>query len=392
MLEPINDSQEEHYLRIRKKHLLIGVVLFFALISLVSLYLFSQGLYISFIPPVKEPEPLSPELILRFEELQIKANEAIEKFNELNELKNKLESPSSPKNKPTPNTPKELGKGGCYPSFSYLDFKAQNYDIESSFLSVESIFNNIDHNIPLFKSLFTLAIYKSTNLPRGVPLLGDYIFSSGFGIRPDPFTSKDEFHYGIDFAAQKGTPVVASEPGVVTKAVRNNDRSGLGNYIEISHPNNTTTTYGHLDTLLVNLQQKVKRGDVLGTVGSTGRSTGPHLHFEVNIAGTPVDPLSGKTAFTVKPSPLAMAAVNAEAKARCAELLLIVVDENATLMKECLQSGGKKAKDILISRFQEGRSRAIRDRNTLLNDCTYVDENQKLQSSNREGCHPDNNN
>jgi hypothetical protein len=71
--------------------------------------------------------------------------------------------------------------------------------------------------------------------------------------------------------------------------------------------------------------------------------------------------------------------------------LLIVVDENAALMKECLQIRRKKAKDILISRFQEGRGRAIRDRNTLVNDCTYVDENQKLQSSNREGCYFNNN-
>jgi murein DD-endopeptidase MepM/ murein hydrolase activator NlpD len=109
------------------------------------------------------------------------------------------------------------------------------------------------------KSLLTLLIYKSTNLPSGVPLLGDYIFSSGFGVRPDPFTAKDEFHFGIDFAAQKGTPVVASEPGIVTKAIRNNDRSGLGNYVEVSHPNNTTTTYGHLDTLLVNSSTKSKK-------------------------------------------------------------------------------------------------------------------------------------
>jgi murein DD-endopeptidase MepM/ murein hydrolase activator NlpD len=383
MLDPINDEQSKLFLHIRKKNLLIGLFSVVGFIACAFFYLSHIGLYIGFTPPVNQAEPLSPELIARFEQVQSKINDAISQFKDLSVLQQKLELQTQPKIKPSSKDP---GKGGSYPTIEPIYFKDKDYEINSSFESIDMILDMFENRIPSIKSAMTLAIYKNTNLPSGVPLLGDYIFSSGFGIRPDPFTLKDEFHAGLDFAALKGTYVVASDPGVVINVVNNTDKTGLGNYVEISHPNGVTSKYGHLDRILVSHNQKLNRGEILGTVGSTGRSTGPHLHFEVNIAGTAVDPLSGVSALKVKPSPIAMASVNAEAKSRCAELLLIVVDENAALMKECLLSGGKKAKDLLISRFQEGRSRAIKDKNVLLDDCTYVDQDRKLQSSTREEC------
>jgi murein DD-endopeptidase MepM/ murein hydrolase activator NlpD len=383
MLDPINDEQSKLFLHIRKKNLLIGFYSLVGLIVCVFFYLSHIGLYVGFTPPVNQPEPLSPELIARFEQVQSKINDAISQFKDLSILQQKLELQTQPKIKPTL---KEPGKGGSYPTIEPVNFKEKDYEINSSFESINVILDIFENNIPSIKSAMTLAIYKNTNLPSGVPLLGDYIFSSGFGIRPDPFTLKDEFHAGLDFAALKGTYVVASDPGVVINVVNNTDKSGLGNYVEISHPNGVSSKYGHLDRILVSQNQKLHRGEILGTVGSTGRSTGPHLHFEVNIGGTAVDPLSGVSALKVKPSPIAMASVNAEAKSRCAELLLIVVDENAALMKECLVSGGKKAKDLLISRFQEGRSQLIKEKNILLDDCTYVDQDRKLQSSTRDEC------
>ncbi|SMC75545.1 M23 family metallopeptidase [Polynucleobacter kasalickyi] len=386
MLDPINDDQTNLYLQVRKKHLLIGVISVFGLFICVVLYLFSLGLYVGFSPPPNQSEPVSSELIVRFEQLQNQINDAVIQFNELSVLKDKLELQNLPKQKPIPKSSKDLGKGGSEPHVSLLNFKDSSYDVQTSFESMQAILDIFENNIPLIKGSMTLAIYKNTNLPSGVPILGEYIFSSGFGIRPDPFTLKDEFHTGLDFAALRGTYVVASEPGAVIKVVTNSDRTGLGNYVEMSHQNGTTSKYGHLDKILVSQNQKLNRGEILGTVGNTGRSTGPHLHFEVSIGGTQVDPLSGASALKVKPSPIAMAAVNAEAKSRCAELLLIVVDENAALMKECLLSGGKKAKDLLISRFQEGRMKAIKDKNALSDDCTYVDKDHKLQSSTREEC------
>ncbi len=386
MLDPINDDQTNLYLQVRKKHLLLGVISVFGLFICVVLYLFSLGLYVGFSPPPNQSEPVSSELIVRFEQLQNQINDAVIQFNELSVLKDKLELQNLPKQKPIPKSSKDLGKGGSEPHVSLLNFKDSSYDVQTSFESMQAILDIFENNIPLIKGSMTLAIYKNTNLPSGVPILGEYIFSSGFGIRPDPFTLKDEFHTGLDFAALRGTYVVASEPGAVIKVVTNSDRTGLGNYVEMSHQNGTTSKYGHLDKILVSQNQKLNRGEILGTVGNTGRSTGPHLHFEVSIGGTQVDPLSGASALKVKPSPIAMAAVNAEAKSRCAELLLIVVDENAALMKECLLSGGKKAKDLLISRFQEGRMKAIKDKNALSDDCTYVDKDHKLQSSTREEC------
>jgi murein DD-endopeptidase MepM/ murein hydrolase activator NlpD len=386
MLDPINDDQSHLYLQVRKKHLILGFLSATTVFGFLLFYFLNSGLYIGFTSPPKPSEPVSAELIARFEQLQNQINDAIIQFNELSTLKDKLELQNLPRQKLVPKSSKDLGKGGNEPKVSLLDLKEQSYDVQSSFESMQTILDIFENNIPLIKWAMTLAIYKNTNLPSGVPILGDYIFSSGFGIRPDPFTLKDEFHTGLDFAAQRGTYVVASEPGTVINVVTTSERTGLGNFVEISHPNGTTSKYGHLEKVLVIHHQKLNRGEILGTVGNTGRSTGPHLHFEVSIGGTQVDPLSGASALKVKPSPIAMAAVNAEAKSRCAELLLIVVDENASLMKECLQSGGKKAKDLLISRFQEGRLKSIKDRNVLSDDCTFVDKDHKLQSSTREEC------
>lgn len=386
MIDHNNDEHSNLYLRVRKKHLLLGGLFTIGLIVSLLAYLFSLGLYVGFSLPPNQSEPVSPELIARFEQLQNQVNDAVIQFNELSVLKDKLELQNTPKQKPISKSPNDLGKGGPDPQIRLLNLKDNSYDVQTSFVSMQTILDIFDNNIPLIKGSMTLAIYKNTNLPSGVPILGDYIFSSGFGIRPDPFTLKDEFHTGIDFAALRGTYVVASEPGTVIKVVSSSERVGLGNYVEISHLNGTSSKYGHLDKILVTQNQKLNRGEILGTVGNTGRSTGPHLHFEVSIGGAQVDPLSGASALKVKPSPIAMAAVNAEAKSRCAELLLIVVDENASLMKECLLSGGKKAKDMLISRFQEGRLKAIKDKNTLTDDCTYIDKDHKLQSSTREEC------
>jgi len=113
-------------------------------------------------------------------------------------------------------------------------------------------------------------------------------FTDGFGKRSDPFTKRIRFHYGADFAATWGTPVYATADGVVTKAKR---VPGFGKVIEIDHQYGYTTLYGHLDDFLVHKGQKVQRGEQIGFVGNTGRSTGPHLHYEVQVNGLPVDPL-----------------------------------------------------------------------------------------------------
>jgi murein DD-endopeptidase MepM/ murein hydrolase activator NlpD len=109
-----------------------------------------------------------------------------------------------------------------------------------------------------------------------------------FGPNRDPFTGAPGFHPGIDFGAREGTPIDAAGDGTVVFA---GEESGYGNYTCINHGSNVATCYGHQSDILVQVGEHVLRGQVIGLVGSTGYSTGPHLHFEVRVNGTPVDPL-----------------------------------------------------------------------------------------------------
>ena len=111
--------------------------------------------------------------------------------------------------------------------------------------------------------------------------------SSAFGMRKDPFTGTQRFHKGIDLAAPAGTPVVAALPGKVVSA---GYESGYGNTVLVEHDGGLQTRYGHLASVNVKAGDVVTSEDTLGKVGSTGRSTGAHLHFEVIRMGTPVDP------------------------------------------------------------------------------------------------------
>jgi murein DD-endopeptidase MepM/ murein hydrolase activator NlpD len=136
--------------------------------------------------------------------------------------------------------------------------------------------------------------------PEGRPVNTGYI-SSGFGERVDPFTGGEEFHEGIDFAAPEGTGIRAVAAGIVTWA---GARGGYGNMVQVDHGNGYATRYGHAYKVLVHVGQTVQRGDVLALVGNTGRSTGPHVHFEVLQNGHQVNPArfvalrAGSTAFS----------------------------------------------------------------------------------------------
>jgi len=111
--------------------------------------------------------------------------------------------------------------------------------------------------------------------------------SSGFGYRISPFTGLREFHKGLDISSRKGSKVIATADGVVTFAGKN----GLyGNMIKIDHGHGMMTRYGHLEKMLKKRGDAVKRGDVIGLMGNTGRSTGPHVHYEVFLNGLPVNP------------------------------------------------------------------------------------------------------
>ncbi|REE24256.1 M23 family metallopeptidase [Winogradskyella pacifica] len=114
--------------------------------------------------------------------------------------------------------------------------------------------------------------------------------ASGYGYRTDPFTKVRKFHYGMDFTAPRGTPIYASGDGVITRA--DSQSTGYGNHIRIDHGYGYISLYAHLYKYNVKVNQRVKRGDLIGFVGSTGRSEAPHLHYEVFKDGERINPIN----------------------------------------------------------------------------------------------------
>ena len=134
-------------------------------------------------------------------------------------------------------------------------------------------------------SVLAAKVELAREVPSGVPCPG--FISSGFGYRRDPVWGGWEFHKGVDIVAPRGTPVRAPADGVVVFAGR---RGGYGLCVELDHGHGITTFYGHASRLNVKTGTRVRRGDVICYVGSTGKSTGPHLHYEIRVRGKPVDP------------------------------------------------------------------------------------------------------
>lgn len=122
-------------------------------------------------------------------------------------------------------------------------------------------------------------------LPFGKPITGR--ITSRYGKRSDPLNKKSAFHPGIDIRGKRGEKIRATADGVVKKAFKN---GGYGNYLMIDHGNGYTTSFAHLQKYLVHRGDRVKRGQVIGLVGNTGRSTGPHLHYEVALDGKTINP------------------------------------------------------------------------------------------------------
>ena len=128
----------------------------------------------------------------------------------------------------------------------------------------------------------------ATQLPLSRPL-ADAMITSGFGARLDPFLGRPALHTGVDFRAISGSPARATAGGTVIIA---GEAGGYGNMVEIDHGNGITTRYGHLSEIDVTVGQVVAKDAIIGHTGSTGRSTGPHLHYEVRVDGAPIDPMT----------------------------------------------------------------------------------------------------
>jgi len=124
-------------------------------------------------------------------------------------------------------------------------------------------------------------------VPVRKPVVGEVDMSSPFGMRMDPFVRGPAIHTGIDLRGATGDPVRATANGTVTTA---SVQGGYGKMVELDHGNGFATRYGHLSEIDVKVGQTVRIGDTIGRIGSTGRSTGPHLHYETRVEGEAVDP------------------------------------------------------------------------------------------------------
>lgn len=150
------------------------------------------------------------------------------------------------------------------------------------------------HNAdPRFRDLFA-SWQQAERLEQGVTAIpsakpvSDANFTSGFGVRSDPFRTRAAFHAGVDLAGPVGTPIYATADGIVGRS----EYSGAyGNLVEINHGEGIQTRYAHLSRGIARAGQRVRRGDLIGLMGSTGRSTGSHLHYEVRIDGRAVNPM-----------------------------------------------------------------------------------------------------
>ncbi len=156
---------------------------------------------------------------------------------------------------------------------SQVDYLKRRYSIHSYYFQQEK--RKVERTIEILK-----------RTPSIKPAQGPFL--SGFGYRIDPFTRRVRLHKGIDIDGPPGAPVVAAADGVVI--FRGAD-AGYGLMVEIDHGYGVTTRYGHLSSIKVKLGERVKRGQIIGTIGNTGRSTGPHLHYEVRIGGEAVNPM-----------------------------------------------------------------------------------------------------
>ena len=174
--------------------------------------------------------------------------------------------------------------------------KVMNDDALSA--EIASQLNNIDARITYqftsynnIEKLINNQEAKLSSIPAIQPVSNKQLnrIASGFGMRIDPVYGTPKMHKGLDFTAPQGTPIYATGDGIVSLA--GYGEGGYGNHVEINHGYGYKTLYGHMVRIKVRSGQKVKRGEVIGWVGSTGKSTGPHCHYEVYVNGNAVDPV-----------------------------------------------------------------------------------------------------
>lgn len=291
------DSETLSYRKIEKKK---GRRLKIFILSFLGMFLSGFLLLVIYLnlPSVQTPKELALQreltnMQLQFELLNKKINQAQAVLGEVEERDNNLYRVYFESN-PIPEEQRKAGFGGInrYKELEGFDNSkliintTRNLDILTKQIVIQSksldeIAKLAENKEKLLAAIPAIQPVKNEDLTR---------IASGYGYRTDPFTKARKFHYGMDFSSPRGTPIYATGDGVVTRADAN--ATGYGNHIVIDHGYGYESLYGHLYKYNVKPRQKVQRGDLIGFVGSTGRSEGPHLHYEVFKDGERINPMN----------------------------------------------------------------------------------------------------
>jgi murein DD-endopeptidase MepM/ murein hydrolase activator NlpD len=271
----------------------------------IALFLVASALFgfISFVVLLNTPYFKTPKYLIQEREIEnLKLNYAVlnKKMDQVDDVIEAIEDRDNNVYRTYFNTspiPKEERKEGFGDLSSYTKLEGYNntklvlsttkrIDALSKELAIQS--KSLDNILKLAKEKDKLL----SAIPAIQPVKNENLrrMASGFGYRSDPFTKARKMHEGMDFTANVGTPIYATGDGVVAQA--DNRASGFGNHVVIRHGYGYETLYAHLSKYNCRAGQRVKRGDIIGYVGSTGRSEGPHLHYEVHKDGKVVNPLN----------------------------------------------------------------------------------------------------
>ncbi|PKH66226.1 peptidase M23 [Flavobacterium sp. ALD4] len=291
------DSENLAYRKIKiKKRNKFGFVILFLLASA----LFGSLIFVVLLNTPYFDTPKDRLLIRENENLKLNYAVLDKKMDELDHVIQAIEDRDNNLYRTYFNTspiPKEERKSGFSGENRYTDL--QGYDNTKLVLNTTKRVDILRKELAIqSKSLdYILKLAKEKNkllsaIPAIQPVRNENLkrMASGFGYRTDPFTKARKMHEGMDFTAKVGTPIFATGHGIVAQA--DNRASGYGNHIVLRHGYGYETLYGHLSKYNVKAGQRVKRGDIIGYVGSTGRSEGPHLHYEVHKDGKVVNPLN----------------------------------------------------------------------------------------------------
>lgn len=289
------DSDTLSYRKIKRKKsttfkYLFGFIATSALFGL--LFMFLATLYIES-PKEKALKRELTNMQLQFDLLNKKMNEAETVLANIEDRDNNIYRLYFEAN-PIPEEQRKVGFGGINRYKAFEGFDNSKLIIESN-KRIDILQKQIVVQSKSLDEIKVLAEEKEkflATIPAIQPVTNEDLtrMASGFGMRTDPFTKARKMHWGMDFTAPRGTPVYASGDGVVERADSNS--SGYGKHIRINHGYGYISLYAHLYKYNIKKNQKVKRGDLIGFVGSTGRSEAPHLHYEVFKDGTRINPIN----------------------------------------------------------------------------------------------------